>query len=67
MELKDLDLPEEGFARMPQVIRALAENKTDFYAGIASGKYPAPIKRGRSSIWPVKQIRALIAELGGEA
>ncbi|MBL4775178.1 MAG: hypothetical protein JKY87_03890 [Mariprofundus sp.] len=63
---ENLDLPKEGFSKLPQILHALQTSRTQFYDGIRSGKYPAPIKRGRSSVWPVGQIRALIAELGGE-
>jgi len=65
MESQTLNMPSEGFARLPQVLHALGERKSSFYEKVAAGIYPQPIKRGRSSLWPVEQIRSVIADIGG--
>ena len=39
-------------------------SKASWYAGIAEGKYPKPVKIGaRSVAWKSSEIQALIAEL----
>ena len=56
-----LPLPEEGFARLPQVLYVLGIGKTSLWQGIKTGKYPAPIKLGpRTTVWRVEDIRAVI-------
>jgi prophage regulatory protein len=42
--------------------------RTSWYAGIKSGKYPAPVKlTERISAWKAEDIAKLIQELGGNA
>lgn len=38
--------------------------RTHWYEGVNSGDYPAPIKRGRMSLWAVSDIRRLLADTG---
>jgi len=35
-------------------------SKTAWYAGIKSGKYPPPTHLGRTSVWDVRLIRAVL-------
>jgi len=61
-------LPETGFLRLFQVLEFIPISKTAWYDGIATGRYPAPVKLSeRTSAWRVEDIRKLIAELGGDA
>jgi len=62
---QDLTLPREGFAKLPQILHVLKISRTQFYDNIKAGLYPAPIKRGRSSLWPVTQIREIIEKESG--
>lgn len=61
-------LPTEGFVRLSQFLgrgRALPIGRSTFWAGVRSGKYPAPIKLSpRISVWPVETIRELIKRAG---
>ena len=65
-------LPETGFLRLPQIIGNPKANppippiipisRSSWWAGVASGKYPKPIKLGtRTTAWRCDDIRALIA------
>ena len=61
---RNLNLPAEGFARLPQVLYALGICKSSLFAGIQKGIYPKPIRIGtRTSVWPVNDIRKLIQKL----
>jgi predicted DNA-binding transcriptional regulator AlpA len=55
-------LPQEGFVRLPAVIRVMGIGKTTWWNGIKTGRYPRQVKLGpRTSAWRVEDIRALIA------
>ena len=57
-----LDLPAEGFVRLPVVLRVLGIGKTTWWCGVRTGRFPKPVKLGpRTSAWRVEDIRALIA------
>lgn len=56
-------VPEMGFLRLPQVLALIPVSKTYFYAGMASGLFPAPLKLGRASVWTVESIRAAMANI----
>lgn len=66
-------LPETGFLRLKQIIGdrkrgtpgVIPIGPTSWWAGIAAGKYPKPLKLGpKTTVWRVEDIRALI-ESGG--
>ena len=59
-------LPEtnEGFVRLPDVLRVYPVGKSSFLRGVQEGKYPAPVKLSpRVSAWRVSDIRDLLASL----
>lgn len=61
---RDLALPAEGFARLPQVLHALGICKSSLFMGIKKGIYPKPIRIGtRTSVWLVTDIRETIQKL----
>lgn len=56
------NLPDEGYARLPQVLAAIPVSRSTWWAGVKSGKFPKPIKLGpRTTVWKVEDIRKLIA------
>lgn len=66
-------LPETGFMRVSQIIGDLDAkppippvipvSKSSWWAGVKSGRYPAPVKLGpRTTAWRVSDIRALIEQ-----
>ena len=64
-------LPSTGFVRLPQIIgdkkatppipAVFPVCRSTWWAGVRSGRYPAPVKLGaRIAAWRVEDIRALI-------
>jgi len=57
-------LPDEGFARMPQVCAVMAMSRNTLERRIAAGQFPKPIWISkRIKAWRVEDIRELIATL----
>lgn len=69
-------LPETGYLRLPQIIgrqstatRAavpaiIPVSKSTWWNGIATGRFPQPVKLGpRATAWRVEDIRALVERL----
>lgn len=68
MTNKRVYLPETGFLRLPQVLTIFPIGRSSWWAGIRTGKYPAPVKLGpRTTAWRAEDIRALIIELSRTA
>lgn len=59
------ELPQEGFVRMKQITHALGMSSASIYNRINVGRFPAPQKDGRMSLWPVEVVRKYIKENGG--
>ena len=64
-------LPQEGYLRLPQIIgnpkadppipAVIPVCASSWWAGVRTGKYPAPLKLGpRTTVWRVEDIRALL-------
>lgn len=71
------NLPTTGFLRLHQIIgdkrveppttAIIPVSKSTWWAGVASGRYPQPVKIGsRCTAWRVEDIRSFI-EKGGVA
>ncbi len=57
-----LQLPVEGFARLPVVLANFPVSKSSWWAGVKAGRFPKAVKLGpRMTAWRVEDIRALIA------
>lgn len=77
--MKSVQLPETGFLRLPQIIgdpvavppipALIPIGKSTWWAGVKSGRYPAPVKAlgERITAWRVEDIRALIATVSEDA
>lgn len=70
-------LPETGFLRLPQIIGnpkaeppippIIPVKKSAWWAGCASGLYPAPVKLSpRVTVWRVEDIRKFIDSMSVE-
>lgn len=58
-------LPATGFVRIRQILAVFPVSASTWWAGVASGKFPKPIKLGhRTTVWRAEDIHALIAALG---
>ena len=54
-------IPETGFVRLPQVLNVFPVSRSTWWAGVKTGKYPAPVKLGpNTTAWKAADIRALI-------
>lgn len=61
-------LPATGFVRLPQVLSHIPVSRSTWWAGVKSGKFPAPVKSLGANItaWRAEDIHALIASLSNE-
>ncbi|HEY4696801.1 MAG: transcriptional regulator [Gallionellales bacterium RIFCSPHIGHO2_02_FULL_57_16] len=60
-------LPETGFVRLPQILTHIPVSRSNWWAGVKSGKYPAAIKLSENiTAWKAEDIRNLIARLAKE-
>ena len=48
---------------LPEVLALISVSKSTWFAGVATGKFPPPIKCGRRSFWPQSQIVEFIESL----
>lgn len=65
---QNLELPKEGFVRLPQILAVIPISKSQFWLGVKNGRFPRPIKLGvKTTVWRVEDIRELIDRLGQEA
>lgn len=64
-------LPDTGFLRINQIIgdakrgipALIPVSRSAFWAGVSSGRYPAPVKLGpKTTVWRIECIRKFIAE-----
>ena len=58
------DLPATGFVRDKQIFQFIPVSRSSWWAGVAEGRYPKPVKLGpRTTAWRVQDIRDLIEQL----
>lgn len=61
-------LPATGFVRLPDVLSVFPVSKSTLWAGVKSGRYPAPFKISeRVTAWRAEDIHAIIERLGTRA
>lgn len=62
-------LPQTGFVRLPAILAHIPVSRSTWWAGVKSGKYPAPVKSLGANItaWKAEDIHALIARLAQPA
>ena len=64
----NLELPKEGFVRLPQILSVIPISKSQFWLGVKNGRFPQPINLGeKTTVWRVEDIRAFIARLSQQA
>jgi len=58
------NLEQEGFMRLPEVLRIIPISKTQWWEGVRDGRYPKSVKLGpRTTAWLVSDIRKLVKQL----
>ena len=61
-----LEIPKTGFVRLNTVLTHVPVGKSTWWAGVAQGKYPAPVKLSPNvTAWRAEDIHELIRKLGG--
>lgn len=54
-------IPVTGFVRIRQILTVIPVSASTWWAGVAAGKFPKPIKLGhRTTVWRAEDIHALI-------
>ena len=48
---------------LPEVLKLIGVAPSTWWCGVASGKFPPPVKCGRRSFWPQSVIAAYIEKL----
>jgi len=70
----DRSIPQTGFLRLRQIVGDKTQgippiipvSKSTWWAGVASGKFPKPVKLGpATTAWRAEDIQALVKELAG--
>lgn len=57
-------LPETGFIRLPEVLSVIPVSSSSWWAGVADGRYPKPVKLSpRCTAWSAESIRRLIEDI----
>jgi len=51
---------DERLLRLPEVIARLGVSRATIYQWISAGKFPMPVKLGKSSCWPWSVVRQVI-------
>jgi prophage regulatory protein len=59
----DVQLPDTGFLRLPQVLKLVPVSRSTWWAGVREGRYPGSVKLGaRITAWRAEDIRRLIEQ-----
>ena len=56
------NLENESLLRLPQVLKIIPINKSAWWQGCKDGRYPKPIKLGRSSRWLKSEVENWLQE-----
>lgn len=65
--IKQTALPDEGFMRIDSILAIFPISRSAWWAGVKAGIYPRGMKLSpRCTAWNVKDIRDLLARVGGE-
>lgn len=62
-----------GFLRLRQIVGGpstpalIPVSKSTWWAGVASGKFPQPLRLGRCTMWRAADIERLLESIGGSS
>lgn len=60
-------MPNEGYMRLPEILRVFPVSRSTWLAGVADKRFPQPVKlSARITAWRVEDIRKLL-KLASEA
>ncbi|MES2717825.1 MAG: AlpA family phage regulatory protein [Pseudomonadota bacterium] len=61
-----IDLDQQGFLRLEDVLTLIPVSRATWYAGVKDGDYPASVQIGKRAVaWRTQDIKALIDRLSG--
>ena len=61
---KDIESVRGGFLRLKQVLMLIPISRSSWWSGVATGKYPKPLKLGqRVTMWRTADIHKLIQDV----
>jgi predicted DNA-binding transcriptional regulator AlpA len=58
--------PQERLLRLDDVRKIIPLSRPTIYRRIQEGKFPAPLKDGRCSLWEESKVRAYAEQLAGQ-
>jgi prophage regulatory protein len=54
--------PDDSLMRLPEVLALIPVGKSTWWSGVATGRFPKPLKLGPGvTVWRMSDIRGLIA------
>jgi predicted DNA-binding transcriptional regulator AlpA len=56
----------DPFLNLKEVLKIIPVSQSNWYAGVASGRFPPPIKIGCRSFWPQSVIENYISTLNSQ-
>jgi predicted DNA-binding transcriptional regulator AlpA len=56
-------MPQENLLRLREVIKIVPLSRPTIYRRIQQGKFPAPLKDGRCSMWEESKVRAYVDQI----
>jgi len=59
----DTQVTPDPLLSLPEVLSIVGVAPSTWWAGIAAGKFPGPVKCGRRSFWPQSEITEFIESL----
>ena len=64
MQREQAPLPTVGFVRLPQILDVFPVSASTWWAGVKSGRFPAPVKlTANTTAWRAEDIHALISRI----
>ena len=60
------NISSNALLRLPQVLALIPVSRSAWWAGCKSGRYPKPVKLGRTTAWRASDIAALLEKLTAE-
>ena len=60
-------ISEQGFLRLPQVLKLIPISRSAWWQGCKTGRFPKPVKLGpRTTAWKSSDISALVESLSSK-
>jgi len=55
------ELPDQGFLRLPAILKLVPVGRTTWWAGVKDGRFPKSVKLGpNTTAWRVEDIKKLM-------